>query len=120
MFTLTEFKKKLIHFSAIVLFFSTIIYGLRDGNHFVGLNETSDILDCIFYTSITFSGSGYAEIYPQTNIGRVILLSLSFIKILIIVLPLEKLEGEFFEVANTKITLEDVNEVVEQLDKINS
>ena len=120
MFTLDEIKKKLVYFSVVVLCFGTIIYGLRDGNHFVGLNETSDILDCIFYASITFSGSGYAEIYPQTGLGRIILLVLSVVKILIIILPLEKLEGEFFEVADTKITLEDVNEIIEDLDKINT
>jgi len=120
MFTLDEIKKKLMYFCIVVLCFGIIIYGLRDGDHFVGLNETSDILDCVFYASITFSGSGYAEIYPQTEIGKVILLVLSVVKILIIILPLEKLEGEFFEVADTKITLEDVNEIIEDLDKINT
>ncbi len=120
MFTLDEIKKKLIYFCIVVLCFGTIIYLLRDGDHFIGLNETSDILDCVFYASITFSGSGYAEIYPQTGLGRIILLVLSVVKILIIILPLEKLEGEFFEVADTKITLEDVNEIIEDLDKINN
>ena len=120
MLSVEDIQKKLMYFCAVVFIFGSIIFGVREQNHFFGLNESSDMIDCIFYSSITFSGSGYAEIYPQTSIAKIIILVLSIIKILIIVLPLEKLEGEFFEVANTKITLEDINDIVENLDRINN
>ncbi len=116
MISFEDIQKKLIYFCGVVLLFGFIIFGVRKDNHFFGLNESSDLIDCIFYTSIVFSGSGYAEIHPQTSLGRMIVLMLSIIKIFIIVYPLEKFDGEFFEIENTKITLEDVDEVIKEMD----
>ena len=117
MISFEDMQKKLLYFCCVVILFSFIIYGLKKDNHFFGLNESSDFIDCIFYSSIVFSGSGYAEIYPQTSLGKMIILILSIIKIFIIVYPLEKIDGEFFEIEKSKITLEDVDEVIKTMDK---
>ena len=120
MMTFEDIQKKLMYFCGVVLLFGFIIFGLKKDNHFYGLNESSDLLDCIFYTSIVFSGSGYANIYPQTSLGKMIVLILSIIKIGIIVYPLENLDGEFFEITSekTKITLEDVNEIITSMNNV--
>lgn len=116
MISFEDIQKKLIYFCGVVLLFGFIIFGVRKDNHFFGLNESSDLIDCMFYASIVFSGSGYAEIHPQTSLGRMIVLMLSIIKIFIIVYPLEKFDGEFFEIENTKIRLEDVDEVIKEME----
>tara|TARA_B100001564_G_scaffold306175_1_gene275508 strand:+ start:242 stop:610 length:369 start_codon:yes stop_codon:yes gene_type:complete len=116
MLTFGDIQKKIIYFCCIVILFGFIVFGVRSDNHFYGLNESSDLIDCIFYSSIVFSGSGYAEIHPQTSLGRMIVLVLSIIKIFIIVYPLEKLEGEYFEIEQSKITLEDVDKVVKDME----
>ena len=116
MISFEDIQKKLIYFCGVVLLFGFIIFGVKKDNHFVGLNESSDLIDCIFYASIVFSGSGYAEIHPQTSLGRMIVLILSIIKIFIIVYPLEKFDGEFFEIENSRITLEDVDEIIKEMD----
>lgn len=116
MISFGDIQKKLIYFCGVVLLFGFIIFGVRKDNHFFGLNESSDLIDCMFYASIVFSGSGYAEIHPQTSLGRMIVLMLSIIKIFIIVYPLEKFDGEFFEIENTKIRLEDVDEVIKEME----
>ena len=72
MLNFEDIKNKLMYFIVTVIVFGIIVMGLKKDNHFYGLNETSDIVDCIFYTSITFSGSGYANIYPQTSLGKMI------------------------------------------------
>jgi hypothetical protein len=119
MITIENIQKKLICFCVVVCIFGFVVFGLKKDNHFYGLNESSDYLDCIFYTSIVFSGSGYANIYPQTSLGKMIVLFLSLIKIFIIVYPLESLGGEFFEIPGTdkKITIEDVNQIINVLSK---
>lgn len=116
MISFEDIQKKLIYFCGVILLFGFIIFGVKKDNHFVGLNESSDLIDCIFYASIVFSGSGYAEIYPQSSLGRMIVLMLSIIKIFIIVYPLEKFDGEFFEIENSRITLEDVDEIIKEMD----
>lgn len=110
-------KQRLIYFCAVVILFAIIISELRKDNHFYGLNESSNFLDCLFYSSITFSSSGFANIYPQTELGRIIILILSVIKLLIIIWPLEKLDGEFFTIPETatRVTIEDVDDVINQL-----
>ena len=110
-------KIRLIYFCAVVILFSFIILGIKKDNHFYGLNESSNFLDCLFYSSITFSSSGFANIYPQTELGRMIILFLSVIKLLIIVWPLEKLDGDYFTIpkTNSRITIEDVDDVINQL-----
>ena len=109
-----DIKKRLIYFCAVVILFSFIILGIKKDNHFYGLNESSNFIDCLFYSSISFSGSGFANIYPQTELGRMIILFLSIIKLFIIVWPLEKLEGEFFEIPQTKsrVTIEDIDDAI--------
>ena len=120
MLTFENIQKKLIYFCVVVCLFGFVIFGLKKDNHFYGLNETSDFLDCIFYTSIVFSGSGYANIYPQTSLGKMIVLFLSLIKIFINVYPVENIDGEFFEIpgADTKITLENIEEIINKMDTL--
>lgn len=117
MLTIEDIQKKVVYFCVIVFIFGIIIFGLKKDNHFYGLNESSDILDCIFYTSIVFTGSGYGNIYPQTNLGRTVILILTLIKIFIIVYPLSPLDGEYFTIPDTttRIEIEDVDSVINSL-----
>ena len=112
-----EFQKKIIYFCAIIILFGFIVFGLKKDNHFYGLNETSDLVDCIFYVSITFSTSGYANIYPQTPLGKIIILLLSIIKLVIIILPLEALETDSFIIpkTSTRITIDDIDSVLSEI-----
>ena len=58
MLTFGDIQKKLYIFVCSYIFG---FYFWLKNNHFYGLNESSDLLDCIFYSSIVFSGSGYAK-----------------------------------------------------------
>lgn len=111
---------KIFYFVFISLCYGVVIYALRKNNNFYGLNESSDILDCIYYSTIVFTGSGYGEIHPQTPIGRYIILSLTFVKLFIIVYPIESISGERFTVENNEISLEDVMSVVRDIDRMNN
>tara|TARA_B100001564_G_scaffold360053_1_gene385179 strand:+ start:8605 stop:8964 length:360 start_codon:yes stop_codon:yes gene_type:complete len=117
MITIENIQKKIIYFCVVVFIFGFVIYGLKKDNHFYGLNESSDLLDCMFYTSIMFTGSGYANIYPQTSLGKTIILIVSIIKILIIVYPFENIDGEYFKISgtNTRITIEDIDDSLDIL-----
>jgi hypothetical protein len=109
-------QTRTMYYIAVTLFYGYIIYAFRKTNQFYGLNESSDIIDCIYYTSMVFTGSGYGEIYPQTALGRTIILTLSIVKLFIIVMPLQSFPIESFEVAeNTNITINDVEEVIEDI-----
>ena len=108
-------QTRVIYYVCVVLLYGFIIFGFRKTNQFYGLNENSDLLDCIYYSSIVFTGSGYGEIYPQTQMSRMIILSLSIVKLVIIVLPFESFPPEYFKVKNTFITLNDVEEVIEEI-----
>ena len=112
-----DFQKRFIYFCATIILFGLMVYGLKKDNHFYGLNETSDLVDCIFYVSITFSTSGYANIYPQTPLAKIIILLLSVIKLVIIILPLEALEMDSFIIpkTSTKITIDDIDSVLSEI-----
>jgi len=112
-----DFQKRFIYFCATIILFGLMVYGLKKDNHFYGLNETSDLVDCIFYVSITFSTSGYANIYPQTPLAKIIILLLSVIKLVIIILPLEALETDSFVIpkTSTRITIDDIDAVLSEI-----
>ena len=114
-----ELKKKLIYYIAVTVIFGLAIFGLRGNNQFYGLNESSDVLDCIYYASIVFSGSTYGEIYPQTQVGRIFILVLSIIKLIIILYPFESFPPDNFQVANTYVTPADVEEIINDISKYN-
>ena len=109
-------KTKLMYYTGVVILYGFIIYAFRKTNQFYGLNENSDLIDCIYYTSIVFTGSGYGEIYPQTQLSRIIILSLSILKLIILVLPFEPFPIEQLAVTEDNIiTVKDVEEVVEEI-----
>lgn len=109
-------KTKLMYYIGVVILYGFIIYAFRKTNQFYGLNENSDLIDCIYYTSIVFTGSGYGEIYPQTQLSRIIILSLSILKLIILVLPFEPFPIEQLTVSEDNIiTVKDVEEVVEEI-----
>lgn len=109
-------KTKLMYYIGVVILYGFIIYAFRKTNQFYGLNENSDLIDCIYYTSIVFTGSGYGEIYPQTQLSRIIILSLSILKLIILVLPFEPFPIEQLAVTEDNIiTVKDVEEVVEEI-----
>lgn len=112
-----DFQKRFIYFCATIILFGFIVFGLKKDNHFYGLNETSDLVDCIFYASITFSASGYANIYPQTPLAKIVILLLSIIKLVIIILPLEALETDSFVIpkTSTRITIDDIDAVLSEI-----
>ena len=112
-----DFQKRFIYFCATIILFGLMVYGLKKDNHFYGLNETSDLVDCIFYVSITFSTSGYANIYPQTPLAKIIILLLSVIKLVIIILPLDALETDSFVIpkTSTRITIDDIDAVLSEI-----
>tara|TARA_B100001250_G_C19133817_1_gene500817 strand:+ start:36 stop:419 length:384 start_codon:yes stop_codon:yes gene_type:complete len=112
-----DFQKRFIYFCATIILFGFIVFGLKKDNHFYGLNETSDLVDCIFYVSITFSTSGYANIYPQTPLAKIIILLLSVIKLVIIIYPLEALETDSFVIpkTSTTITIDDIDAVLSEI-----
>lgn len=109
-------KTRLMYYTGVVILYGFIIYAFRKTNQFYGLNENSDLIDCIYYTSIVFTGSGYGEIYPQTQLSRIIILSLSILKLIILVLPFEPFPVEQLTVTEDNIiTVKDVEEVVEEI-----
>tara|TARA_Y100000389_G_scaffold105521_1_gene102407 strand:+ start:709 stop:1116 length:408 start_codon:yes stop_codon:yes gene_type:complete len=112
---LEDIKTKLMYYIGVVILYGFIIYAFRKTNQFYGLNENSDLIDCIYYTSIVFTGSGYGEIYPQTQLSRIIILSLSILKLIIIVLPFESFPEDKLVVKDNIITVKDVEEVVEEI-----
>lgn len=114
--TFEEIKKKIAIFCVIVITYGFIIVALKKENHFYGLNETSDLLDCIFYAATTFSGSTYVNIYPQTQLGRLLILILTIMKFVIIVYPLEKLEGNSFYLNNSKFTSDEIYTIINKMD----
>tara|TARA_B110000483_G_scaffold117862_1_gene142514 strand:- start:533 stop:919 length:387 start_codon:yes stop_codon:yes gene_type:complete len=113
--------ERLMFYIPTIIIYTYLIFALRKNNHFFGLNESSNLIDCMYYTSIVFTGSGYGEIYPQTQMGRIIILSLSLVKLLIIIYPIESL-NEYFTVENTDISLDDVENIVHEISnyKINT
>ena len=117
MFQWKDLQNRFIYFCATIVLFGLIVSGLKKDNHFYGLNESSDILDCIFYVSITFSTSGYANIYPQTPLAKIVVLLLSIIKLMIIVLPLENLQEDSFTIPKTDavITIDDIDAVISEI-----
>lgn len=117
MYVVLEYtKNRLMYYVGAVILYGFIIYAFRKTNQFYGLNENSDLIDCIYYTSIVFTGSGYGEIYPQTQLSRIIILSLSIIKLIILVLPFEPFPIEQLAVTEDNIiTVKDVEEVVEEI-----
>lgn len=117
MYVVLEYtKNRLMYYVGVVILYGFIIYAFRKTNQFYGLNENSDLIDCIYYTSIVFTGSGYGEIYPQTQLSRIIILSLSIIKLIILVLPFEPFPIEQLAVTEDNIiTVKDVEEVVEEI-----
>lgn len=114
-----ELKKKLMYYIVVIVIFGLAIFGLRSNNQFYGLNESSDVLDCIYYASIVFSGSTYGEIHPQTRIGRILILVLSIIKLIIILYPFENFPPDNFQVANTYVTTADIEEIINDINKYN-
>ena len=106
--------ERLMFYIPTIIIYTYLIFALRKNNHFFGLNESSDLIDCMYYTSIVFTGSGYGDIYPQTQMGRIIILSLSIIKLLIIIYPIDSL-NEYFTINNTDITLDDVENIVHEI-----
>ena len=57
---------RLILYICITFLYGFIIYAFKDNNQFYGLNKNNDLLDCVFYASIVFTGSGY-ELDPNTG-----------------------------------------------------
>ena len=113
---LEDIKTKLMYYIGVVLLYGFIIFSFRKTNQFYGLNENSDLIDCIYYSSIVFTGSGYGEIYPQTPLSRIIILSLSILKLIILVLPFEPFPVDRLTVTEDNIiTVQDVEEVVEEI-----
>ena len=109
--------ERLIFYVPSIIIYTYIVYALRKQNHFFGLNESSNMIDCMYYVSIVFTGTGYGEIYPQTQISKVIILSLSIIKLGIILYPIEALY-EAFEVQNTEVSLDDIKEIVNEINTL--
>ena len=106
---------RLILYICITFLYGFIIYAFKDNNQFYGLNKNNDLLDCVFYASIVFTGSGYAEIYPQTVVSKLIILSLSLSKLYIMIMPLEVFPVESFEINNKdSINLNDIIDVMNQ------
>ena len=99
-------------YAITIIIYSFLIYALKRNNHFFGLNESSSLIDCCYYSSIVFTGSGYGEIYPQTQIGRIIILSLSMLKLFILIYPIEIL-NEYFTIGRTTDIYKD--EVIDML-----
>lgn len=116
---LNKFYNKLLFriglYIASTIVFGLIVFGLRTENHFYGLNEKSDILDCIYYASITFAGSGYGNIYPQTSLSKNIVLIFTVIKLLIILWPLQRLEGEYFDIEDKRIKIKHLDKIINNL-----
>ena len=114
-----KLKKRLMYYIGVVVIFGFAIFGLRGNNQFYGLNESSDVIDCIYYASIVFSGSTYGEIHPQTLVARIIIFVLSVIKLIIILYPFENFPVDNFQVANTYVTAADVEEIINDISKYN-
>ena len=117
---LAKFYNKLLFriglYTACTIIFGLIVFGLRKDDHFYGLNETSDILDCIYYASITFAGSGYGNIYPQTSLSKNVVLIFTVIKLIIILWPLQRLEGEYFDIEDKRIKIKHLDTIINNLD----
>lgn len=107
--------ERLMFYIPTIIIYTYLIFALRKNNHFFGLNESSNLIDCMYYTSIVFTGSGYGEIYPQTQMGRIIILSLSIVKLLIIIYPIESLNEYFTVDGSTDITLDDIESIVDEI-----
>ena len=100
-------RKRLFFYIPVIIVYTFIVYSLKKHNHFFGLNENSTAIDCMYYASIVFTGSGYGEIYPQTRISRIIILSLSIVKLFIIIYPIESINDTII-LKNGEISLEKI------------
>lgn len=78
-------KKKIIYYIIVIFLFTNIVESIKDDDHFVGLNKNTTFMDTVYYISISFSGWNYSNIYPQTSLGKTIILVLSLIKLYVIV-----------------------------------
>tara|TARA_B100001175_G_C19453500_1_gene612555 strand:- start:551 stop:925 length:375 start_codon:yes stop_codon:yes gene_type:complete len=114
----SKIYERLLIFIPTIIIYTYVIYALRTNNHFFGLNESSTMIDCMYYSSIVFTGSGYGEIYPQTQMGRIIILSLSIVKLLIILYPIEAFNESFkIKEGNIEISLDDIDEIIDDFIK---
>ena len=112
--------QRLVYYIFVVMIYGFIIFAFRKTNQFYGLNENSDFIDAIYYASIVFTGSGYGEIYPQTLVSKLIILSLSIVKLYIIVMPLQTFPPENFELdKDNTISINDIIEVVDEYNNYN-
>ena len=78
-------KKKIIYYIIVIFLFTNIVESIKEDDHFVGLNKNTTFMDTVYYISISFSGWNYSNIYPQTSLGKTIILVLSLIKLYVIV-----------------------------------
>lgn len=113
-------KKKILYYIIVIVLFTNIIETLKVDDHFVGLNKNTTFMDSVYYISITFSGWNYSNIYPQTSLGKTIILLLSLIKLYIIIgYPIKsyafyKNEHEFYEII-TKDNKKEAAEILAEL-----
>ena len=70
----------------------------------------------IYYASITFAGSGYGNIYPQTSLSKNVVLIFTVIKLIIILWPLQRLEGEYFDIEDKRIKIKHLDTIINNLD----
>jgi uncharacterized protein YjbI with pentapeptide repeats len=67
----TSFKALAVSSFVINILFSILYLFLRSDFNF---NENSSIIDCFYYSIVTFTTLGYGEIHPVTSIGQIIVI----------------------------------------------
>lgn len=66
-------------FSLVYLFLSD--HFIRDEKFTLNKSKTPEILDCLFLATTIQSGVGYTDLYPITDIAKIVLILQQFIMI---------------------------------------
>ena len=66
-------------FGVIYFYFSN--HFLRDKSYNVNNSSKPEIIDCIFLSTTVQAGVGYTDLYPITNISKIILIAQQVIMI---------------------------------------
>ncbi len=65
----------LIFANLVIISFYAIIYSQLNSDHFTGLDKNSKFIDYLYFSSTTFSSTGYGDISPKTNVAKIISMS---------------------------------------------
>ena len=55
----------------ICIIFSIIYYVIKSEDNFIGLNDNSTFVDCLYFSLTTASSVGYGDISPKSQLARV-------------------------------------------------